>query len=819
MSGPDVTARWAVVAATGDRIPAARLTVRSALLAGNLPCLVVDVDGAYRPVAGERVLTLSDAVRTEALRVEASTAAATLEPDEFAAYCSALGACAALGDGADGVLVLGAGILVVDDLRPLPADAAVVPHADPGIVPSRADWQQARVVLDRSSGLLTVEGSGPGPVFSRAFYSVRTSAQAALLRVHAADWRVAGRALDLFAATADVTVLRDPSLLATAWRAIGETAAGDDGRVHVQGSPLRAIDLTSFDPRSAWIIDAHADGTPRLLLSEQPALAEMVHSAAGTLLADEVRAPVPSWARLDRALRSEARRAQDAGADLPDLVGLGGPDLTEWALGLVPEDAPRPVARYLAAVRHGRADLQQAFREVPGPDATGLARWAQKSGVHEPFYDGALLARAATATLLAQPPGMPGRRQLGRGVNLVGYLAGELGLGESARLVDSALQAAGVPTSTHDVSRDLASRRRADYRRSEPTIYRTSLICLNGAETAAVAPALRSLLKRTRVVGMWYWELEDLPESYRAGFQFVDEIWTATDFMREAIAKHAGDVPVRTVTPPLPQAGDDPGVVPQEFDIPSDRPWFLFTFDFLSMALRKNPYGLVEAFTRAFAHLSPGERPALVIKTINADRAPSDAERLRVQIAGRTDIRFIDAYLDNEQRHVLVSNCTAYVSLHKAEGLGLTVAEAMAWGRPVITTAYGGVMQFCTSDNSLLVDWRRGQVEQTSGPYAEGMAWAEPDLDHAARLMRQVVEEPARAAAVGMRAAEDIRVLHNARVAGRAMRDSLDEGDELWETMRTEARDDQRRSRAGESPTSSAARRFLGARWRGATRS
>jgi glycosyltransferase involved in cell wall biosynthesis len=275
---------------------------------------------------------------------------------------------------------------------------------------------------------------------------------------------------------------------------------------------------------------------------------------------------------------------------------------------------------------------------------------------------------------------------------------------------------------------------------------------------------------------------------HAVGLAHVDEIWAATDYIRDAIAKRAGDIPVRTVTPPLPQAGSDPGVVPERFGIPTDRPWFLFTFDFLSVAARKNPYGLVEAFTRAFGDLAVDERPALVIKTINASRCPDDAERLRFQIGGRTDVLFLDAYLDNHERHVLAANCTAYVSLHKAEGLGLTIAEAMAWSKPVITTAYGGVTQFCTPENSFLVDWERGYVDETVGPYLKGLAWAEPDLDQAAAYLRAIVDDPQRAAAVGAQAGRDIREKHNARVAGEHMREVLEQGDAEWRAKRAAER-------------------------------
>ena len=284
----------------------------------------------------------------------------------------------------------------------------------------------------------------------------------------------------------------------------------------------------------------------------------------------------------------------------------------------------------------------------------------------------------------------------------------------------------------------------------------------------------------SRVVGMWYWELEEFPSLHHIGFRHVDEVWAATDFMRDAIARHSGQIPVRTVTPPLPQADTNPGALPARFGIPHDRPWFLFTFDFLSQATRKNPFGLVEAFIRAFGDQHSPHQPVLVIKSINADKQPAQAERLRLQVTGRSDVLLLDTYLDHDERHVLVANCTCFVSLHKAEGLGLTIAEAMAWGKPVIVTAYGGVMQFCNDRNAFLVDWTPGQVDETTGPYKKGMTWAEPDLDHAAALMRLVLDDPESGQSRGQHAARDVRELHNPQAAGRAMRKVLDEGNQQW---------------------------------------
>ena len=794
-----------VVATTYEDVSSARSTVRSVLSTSQVRCLVVDVDGRYRAVADERVLLLADVASLLGLSAEATTAAPTLESEQLSFYAGVAGAAVAMADGAQPVVVLGAGVLVLGDLRSVVADTGrpvVVPGTDATGVERRAATAPTHVRRDPLSGHLVHESSGSGPLLSRALYAVHTEEQVAVLRELAADWRTAPTALDAFAVVVSVTVAGAVSVLVTPWRGIAESHLDADGRLRVDGSPALAVDLTAFDAHRPWVLDARASTTPRILLSEHPALAELAEEEARARLADEaqldgvVTSVEPPRARMDAVLRSEARRAERAGGELPELLGLGsGVEPVAWALGLVPEDDVAPVARYLAAVRMARLDLQQAFPSVPGKDTSKLARWALRSGHAESGHDSTLLLRAAETTLAAQRRPVSGAKSpRSKGVNLIGYLAGELGLGESARLMDAALRAAGVGTSTYDVSRDLESRRGASFRESEPVLRDTSLICVNGAETPSVAAQMDAVLRGTRVIGMWYWELEDFPTSHAVGLSHVDEVWAATDFMREAIAKAAGEVPVRTVTPPLPQADADPGQVPERFGIPTDRPWFLFTFDFLSRAPRKNPYGLVEAFTRAFGDRPIGERPALVIKTINADRCPDDAERLRLQIAGSSDVMLVDAYLDNHERHVLAAHCTGFVSLHKAEGLGLTIAEAMAWGKPVITTAYGGVTQFCTEENSFLVDWQRGYVEESTGPYVKGLRWAEPDLDQAAELMRVVIDDPERAAAVGERAARDIRERHSVEAAGVRMRQVLDEGEAQWRTRRAQARSrDERR--------------------------
>jgi hypothetical protein len=193
---------------------------------------------------------------------------------------------------------------------------------------------------------------------------------------------------------------------------------------------------------------------------------------------------------------------------------------------------------------------------------------------------------------------------------------------------------------------------------------------------------------------------------------------------------------------------------------------FLFTFDFFSVVGRKNPLGVIQAFMQAF---EPGEGPTLLVKTINGDRCVAQLEHIRAVVADRPDIRVIDGYYTAEEKNALIGLCDCYVSLHRAEGFGLTIAEAMALGKPVIATAYSGNMDFMTDANSYLVDYTSGVVPADCGPYPAGSRWAEPNTHHAAELMRRVVANPREAAARAARARRDIEGRHGVDASARAL--------------------------------------------------
>ena len=269
-------------------------------------------------------------------------------------------------------------------------------------------------------------------------------------------------------------------------------------------------------------------------------------------------------------------------------------------------------------------------------------------------------------------------------------------------------------------------------------------------------------------IGIWGWEIDTIPARWRGAFELVQEIWVYSRFMAQNIGAVA-PVPVSVLPPPV-QPPAEPAV-PERMDVPMGEFMFLFVFDYLSTIQRKNPVGLIEAFKRAFA---PGEGPRLLLKTINGPLRPLAEEEVLWAAHGRPDIHVIDRSLSIEELNGVMAACDCYVSLHRSEGFGLTLAEAMAIGKPVIATGYSGNVDFMDAYNSYLVDYTIGRVGPDCEIYPPEGRWAQPSVEHAAQLMCRVVEHPEEAAARGERAKADIARLLSPEVTGRRMRDRLE---------------------------------------------
>ena len=296
-----------------------------------------------------------------------------------------------------------------------------------------------------------------------------------------------------------------------------------------------------------------------------------------------------------------------------------------------------------------------------------------------------------------------------------------------------------------------------------------NLICVNADELALFfARQLEGYHRPHATVAVWAWEVAQFPAWMQRSDHFVDEIWVQSAHTAAAVAPMT-DKPVVVMPPPATDR-TVPQLTRSELDLPEGF-LFLFCFSYLSVFERKNPIAVVEAFKQAFR---PGDGPQLVIKSVQGWRFPADRARLRAAACGRSDIHFIDTYESSIRQQALIGNCDCYVSLHRAEGYGFTMAEAMSYGKPVIATGYSGNLEFMNEDNSFLVPSQLQPIPYGCDPYPPGGPWAEPDVGAAAELMRTTVADPHLAARTGSRAQADLATLHSPASRANFVRSRLE---------------------------------------------
>ena len=359
---------------------------------------------------------------------------------------------------------------------------------------------------------------------------------------------------------------------------------------------------------------------------------------------------------------------------------------------------------------------------------------------------------------------------------IVGYPFLPIGMGEHARSTFRAFRAAGAEPGLLDV---------ADHRGdTDPDLDRdfspflsagagaVNLYCVNGDEADRVIETVgRKAFDGSYNIIYPAWELARYPEPWAKVLRQFDEVWAPSAFIQEAIA---GVVSKPVVHMPL--AVDlklSSFLGRRHFGIPEEAFVVLFFFDFSSFADRKNPGAVLRAF-ELLAARRPDAHIHCVIKSrggADADEAQTALEDRLAALAPRAQAIYGDL-TDNEIKN-LVRVCDVFVSLHRSEGFGRGMAEAMAMGRPAIATGYSGNLDFMTPQTSLLVDYDLVPVAKGAYPHGDGQVWAEASPEHASRLIEKLLDDPAEARAIGQRARRHIRENFSVHAIGQRYVDRL----------------------------------------------
>ena len=574
-------------------------------------------------------------------------------------------------------------------------------------------------------------------------------------------------------------ICRDPGCNVAYWNVWGRRLErSPEGAVLVDGVPLRFFHFSGFDPERPHLLSVHQGDHPRVRLPDNPVLAELCRDFARTLLDSgfaEARREPYGWGTTGQglALTPAMRRAYRAAVVAAELAHTSLPP------GPFDDDGGEAFSRWLLSpaasggvshLLHGRwlidRSLQVHFPHPLDESAGAYAAWA-RSAPHPTIAPGSMLeaassypADAAVPPLVEVTPGRPLH-----GLNIHGYLDSELSLGHVARAVVRSAAEAGL-------SFDLAVDRNAhgSQGHDEKRLARSTwdhdinVLCVNADRTPHAVHVLgRAAFDHRLTAGMWFWEAPRFRESLREAFDLVDEVWAPSRYVADAVrafgrAPRPVTLPVAVPTWSTNRSRADLGL-PEGFLV-------LCTFDWMSVAERKNPLGALDAYTRAF---DPDDGASLVFKTMNGDLGWRDLDALRLAIADRPDVHVIDDCVRGWEMTAMLQHADCYLSLHRSEGFGLAIAEAMALGKPTIATAHSGNLDFMDSDVAYLVPADLTPIPDHVPHYGGLGEWAEPDVSVAAELLRRVHDDPSGAAKVGMLAREHIARTRSLEVAGRSL--------------------------------------------------
>ncbi|MGV2982048.1 hypothetical protein ACERNI_17930 [Camelimonas sp. ID_303_24] len=368
------------------------------------------------------------------------------------------------------------------------------------------------------------------------------------------------------------------------------------------------------------------------------------------------------------------------------------------------------------------------------------------------------------------------------GVLFVGYAEGALGLGQAFRANLRAAASAGVDFAIFPFRRNIETRLIDPFMREkydEENTYAVNVIQVATDQIPLVIEELgcKSVDESYNIL-YTYWELSRAPEEWRQFLEKIQEIWVPNQFVAESFSEIFDGTII--IIPPAIENISPVCVDRGGYGMKNDKFYFLFSFDYYSSAYRKNPLGVLDAFGRAFPLGS--EPVGLVIKsTGNSDHVPEIKSAIFDACQRDDRVLYLDKSMPRYRMEGLLQACDAYISLHRAEGFGLGMAEALMLDKIVIGTDYSGSRDFLSVDTGYPVPYTLRPLASHEYPWATGQVWAEPDVAAAADLMRRAVKQRNEAKIKSQIGRELVKTRYDVNRVGLLMKKRIDDICEMLE--------------------------------------
>ena len=313
-------------------------------------------------------------------------------------------------------------------------------------------------------------------------------------------------------------------------------------------------------------------------------------------------------------------------------------------------------------------------------------------------------------------------------VSVIGWFSRVSGVGEFAKTLFEMLNSMSLNVNKIDVDENVG----------QCTILsKLNIWCINADNILEIIHKSRINISDSYNIAVVFWEIEYFPPNFVANCNKLDEIWVATDFIYEGLVK-SGVKNVKKM--PMLVPVDNFESPPLNTRVNKKDKKILCAFDFMSCFDRKNPIGVIKIFN-SICVKNPDIQ--LIVKISNSESFPNSRYLLFKEIGSNKRITVIEDLISDQEMSDLYMECDIYISLHRAEGLGLNLIKAVNAGMQVISTRYGGPLEFLNNENAFLVGYQYKEIRNSTNDafqYPYTGLWAEPDLSEAKVILEKIVQ-------------------------------------------------------------------------------